>query len=91
MKYSTSLSAGLSLFESVLGVDLSNSVSLTESVAVPGMGTKVAVALDDDADGVSSEASQLSSMFEEKVTLFDILPVLGVTLTSDQSASSNIA
>ena len=91
MKYSTSLSSGLSLFDSVLGVSLSDSVSLTDSAAVPGMGTKVAVALDDDADEVSSEASQLSYMFEEKVTLFDILPALGGTLTSDQSASSYIA
>ena len=91
MKYSTSLSTGLSLFDSALGVNLFNSVSSIESVAVPGMGTKVAVALDDDADDVSSEASQRPSMFEEKVTLFDFLLGLSVVLTSDQSASSYIA
>ena len=42
----------------------------------------------DDADDASSEMSQVSAMFEEKVTLFDVQPALGTFLTSDQSASS---
>ena len=91
MKYSTSSSTGLSLFDSDLGVNLFNSVSSIVSVAVPGMGTNVAVALDDDADDVPSEASRHSSMSDEKVTLLDVLLGFSVILTSDQSASSYIA
>ena len=69
MKYSTSSSTGLSLFDSDLGVSLFNSVSSIVPVAVPGKDTNVAVALDDDDNDVLSETSRHSSMFGEKVTL----------------------
>ena len=91
MKYSTSSSTGLSLFDSDLGVSLFNSVSSIVPVAVPGKGTNVAVALDDDDNDVLSEASRHSSMLNENVTLLDVLLAFGAILTSDQSASSYIA
>ena len=89
MKYSISSSVMVGRSIPDLGVNLSISISSTMLVAVPGIGTNVATALDeDDDDDRSSRLSRHSSMSGAKVTLFDVLLGLGATLASDQSTSS---